>query len=129
MAEPLSETGSELEDSLESDVEANLEELTETSLKVFLALALQDKPNLTVIKNALKLSLGELDEAREELILNGLINVDTQILAQHMARNWLVERPTERMSESTTHFAPAFFSPSSTNSPRRWWSHRTLDSW
>lgn len=93
----LSETGSELEDNLESHVENNLEELSETSLKVFLALALQDNPNLTIVKNALKLSLSKLDEAREELILNGLINTDTQVLAQHIARNWLTERPTERM--------------------------------
>ncbi|MCA9836185.1 MAG: hypothetical protein KC422_04700 [Trueperaceae bacterium] len=93
----LKATGSELENHLDRVVKANLEELSELALKVFLALALQDESNLTIVKNALKLSLSELDEAREELILNGLIDPDTQILAGDLARDWLSERPTERM--------------------------------
>ena len=39
-----------------------------------------------------------------------------------------IEFPAEGVPETAAHFLPAFFSPSSMNSPSRWWSHRTFDS-
>lgn len=88
---------SDMRKQLKQAVANSLGELDETSRQVFLALALQDISNLTIVRNALKLSLSETDAARETLILNGLIDPDTRILARDMARNWLLERPTERM--------------------------------
>ena len=44
----------------------------EHSRKTFLCLSLQDEPNLTIIRNALKLSLSDIAEAREALLFAGL---------------------------------------------------------
>lgn len=93
----LTASESDLADASGSDVATNLDELSGESLQVFLALALQDEPNLTIARAALNLPISAVSKAREELILNGLIAADGKVLAQDMARNWLSERPTERM--------------------------------
>ncbi len=87
-----SEVGKEVQNAMSN----SLVELDDTSRRVFLALALQDTTNLTIVRSALKLSLSETDLARETLIMHGLIDPDTRILARDMARDWLATRPTER---------------------------------
>jgi tetratricopeptide (TPR) repeat protein len=91
----LNQTNSALTKQSAVAIKTNLDELPEHSQKVFLALSLQNEPNLTVIRNALKLSLHDIAEARENLLFAGLINQDTQILAPEMANRWLSEHPTE----------------------------------
>lgn len=88
---------SDLADASDSDVATNLDELSNEALRVFLALALQDEPNLTIARAALNLPISTVSEAREELILNGLTDANGKVLAKDMARHWLSERPTERM--------------------------------
>ena len=90
-------SGSDLAEDMESEVATSLDELSSSARRVFLALALQDKANLTIVRAALGLSISELSEAREELILSGLIDADSEVLARGMARGWLEERPSERM--------------------------------
>jgi tetratricopeptide (TPR) repeat protein len=91
----LDQTQSSLSKQFDRAIKANLDELPEGSRKTFLALSLQDEPNLTIIRNALKISLGDIAEARENLLFAGLINQDTQVLAPEMAERWLGEHPTE----------------------------------
>ncbi len=75
-----------------------LEELSEEALQAFLALSLQDKPNLTIVRAALKLTLEEMSSIREELILAGLIDVDIQLKAKGLANDWFNRYPKELIS-------------------------------
>ncbi len=91
----LNQTQSILSKQSTAAIKTNLDDLPEHSQKFFLALSLQDEPNLTIIRNALKLSLNDLAEAREALLFAGLIDQDTKVLASQMADRWLAEHPTE----------------------------------
>ncbi len=75
---------------------ARLTELSENARKIFLCLALQDKPNLSIVRNALNLTLGELSEANEELIQGEMIDHDSNVLAQDQAEAWLADYPTDQ---------------------------------
>ncbi len=75
-----------------------LAELSEEALQVFLALSLQNNPNLTIVRKALKLPLGEMSSIREELILAGLIDADTQLKAKGLASDWFDKNPKERIA-------------------------------
>ncbi len=78
--------------------EEYLAELSEESLQAFLALSLQQEPNLTIVRTALKLPLGEMSSIREELILAGLIDANTQLKAKVLANDWFNKHPKERVS-------------------------------
>ncbi len=91
----LAQTQSILSKQFNVTTKANLDELSEHSRKTFLCLSLQGEPNLTIIRNALKLSLSDIAEAREALLFAGLIDQNTQVLAPQMADRWLAEHPTE----------------------------------
>ncbi|MDX2006886.1 MAG: tetratricopeptide repeat protein [Meiothermus sp.] len=93
----LAQTGSSLASNLETDLKTGFEDLSPTAQQVFLALALQTQPNLTITRNALKLSIGDISEARGELILGGFISSSTAVLAGEMALRWLEQHPTERV--------------------------------
>lgn len=75
---------------------ARLADLNENTRNLFLCLALQDKPNLSVARNALNLTLSELSAANEDLIQHALIDNETTLLAQEQAEHWLAEHPTDQ---------------------------------
>ena len=83
---------------LQKDVQEYLDELSEDSLKVFMALSLQPVPNLSIVRNGLSLSLGQINEIREELILAGLIDDNVNIKATGLANDWLGANPAERIT-------------------------------
>ncbi len=72
-----------------------LEELSSVALKVFLILSLQNSPHFGIARAALRISASELEAAREELILAGLIDVNMQLKAKDLAQDWLTKRPAE----------------------------------
>ncbi len=78
-------------------VRANLDEVSAAAREVFLALSLQSAPHLAVIREALKLSIDSLSQIREELLLAGLVDFDSHVLAKDMAKNWLTKHPAERV--------------------------------
>lgn len=94
----LVQTGSDLSRRAGSAAKASLDDLPESARKVFLALALQDQPNLTIVRSALEASLGELSQAQETLILSGLVDASNRVLAKETARSWLEAHPGERLS-------------------------------
>lgn len=94
----LAQTGSELRRSVGSAARASLKDLPALAQRVFLSLVMQPEPNLTIVRGALGLSLSELAEARETLILSGLIAADNHILAEALAHGWLETHPGERLS-------------------------------
>ncbi|MER3483420.1 MAG: hypothetical protein C4332_10020 [Meiothermus sp.] len=81
----LSQTGSDLRGRVSSAAKASLEDLSPAAQRVFLALALQEEPNLGIVRSALELSLGELSQAHETLLLSGLIDPDNRVLAEGTA--------------------------------------------
>ena len=83
---------------LQKDVQEYLDELSEDSLKVFMALSLQPVPNLSIVRNGLSLSLGQINDIREELILAGLIDDNVNIKATGLANDWLGANPAERIT-------------------------------
>lgn len=83
---------------LQKDVQEYLDELSEDSLKVFMALSLQPEANLSIVRNGLSLSLGQINEIREELILAGLIDDTVNIKATGLAKDWLSANPAERIT-------------------------------
>jgi len=94
---------------LQKDVQEYLDELSEDSLKVFMALSLQPEPNLSIVRNGLSLSLGQINEIREELILAGLIDDKVNIKATGLANDWLGANPAERITlllQLARHSAP-----------------------
>lgn len=92
----LGQTGSDLGRRTEG-ADPGLSELPETARRVFLALAAQDAPNLTVVRSALKLSLGELSETHEALIDAGLVTPEAEVLAPELARHHLDARPRDAL--------------------------------
>ena len=75
-----------------------LENLSDMALQVFLALSLQDLPNLAIVRTALKLSPSDIARAQEELILAGFIDNDTNVKAAGLAKNWFDKYPKEHFS-------------------------------
>ncbi|WP_337870076.1 hypothetical protein [Meiothermus sp.] len=94
----LAQTGSDLSRRVGSAAKASLDDLPETARRVFLALALQEQPNLTIVRSALETSLGELSQAHETLILSGLIDANNRVLAGGSAQGWLEAHSSERLS-------------------------------
>lgn len=72
-----------------------LEELSPIALKVFLTLSLQDSAHFGIARAALRISANEMEAAREELILEGLIDVNMQLKAKDLAQDWLTQHPAE----------------------------------
>ena len=72
-----------------------LKDLSKNSRDVFLALSLQQKPNLTVLRHALKLGLSELSEATEALLQGALIDTEAAVLAIDQAHIFLSEHPKD----------------------------------
>jgi tetratricopeptide (TPR) repeat protein len=93
----LAQTESRLARNLESDLRTGFEDLSAQAQRVYLALVLQEQPNLTITRNALQLTINEISLAREELILGGLITSNTTVLAAEMALRWLEQHPSERI--------------------------------
>ena len=91
----LFETNSVLLEQLDHLAAANLDELPDGARQVFLALAIQEGPNLTVLRAALKLSISELAEAQEVLISAGLVTPDAEVLTPELARHRLMAHPRE----------------------------------
>jgi DNA-binding SARP family transcriptional activator len=82
---------------VERAVKASLGEVSSEAREVFLALSLQKSPHLAVIREALKLSIDVLSKAREELLLSGLVDAESHVLATDLARDWLKAHPAERV--------------------------------
>ncbi len=78
-------------------VQASLDEVSVEARDVFLALSLQSAPHFAVIREALKLSIDVLSQAREELLLSGLVDAESRVLAADMAKDWLTQHPAERV--------------------------------
>jgi tetratricopeptide (TPR) repeat protein len=78
-------------------VQASLDEISSEARDVFLALSLQRAPHLAVIREALKLSIDVLSQVREELLLSGLVDAESRVLAKDMAKDWLTQHPAERI--------------------------------
>ncbi len=78
-------------------VKASLDEVSPEARDVFLALSLQSSPHLAVVREALKLSIDVLSQAREELLLSGLVDAESRVLATDMAQDWLKAHPGERV--------------------------------
>lgn len=93
----LAQTGSDLSTRVGSAAKAGLDDLPQTARKVFLALALQDQPNLAIVRSALEIPLSELTQAHETLILAGLIDANNRVLAEGTAQSWLEAHPGERL--------------------------------
>lgn len=91
----LTETRSPLARGVLRTAAAGLEELPEAARRVFLALALQDVPNLTVLRRALELSLHGLSDALEVLLGAGLVTPEARLLAPESARRALESHPRE----------------------------------
>ncbi len=77
---------------------ATLETLPLHVRHVFLSLSLQESPNPSVVRTALKLSPGDLSEALEELVEAGLTTSQGQPLAPKLARHWLDAHPHDALS-------------------------------
>ncbi len=92
----LSQTGSDLVRRT-GGADPGLSKLPEGARRVFLALAAQDAPNLSVVRSALKLSLGELSEMHEALIDAGLVTPEAELLAPELARQHLDTRPRDAL--------------------------------
>lgn len=93
--EVLLQTGSNLAKISSQRGETSLEDLPPDVRSVFLALALQEVPNLSVVRGALKLSLSGVSEALEWLIEAGLVLPNGQLLAPDLARHWLEAHPRD----------------------------------
>jgi DNA-binding SARP family transcriptional activator/uncharacterized protein HemY len=89
-------TKSDVTKKVDKAVKASLDEISSEAREVFLAMSLQTTPNLTVVREALKLSISELSQLREELLFAGLVN-ETTVLAKDMAKDWLNAHPSERV--------------------------------
>jgi tetratricopeptide (TPR) repeat protein len=89
-------TKSDVTKKVDKAVKASLDEISPEAREVFLAMSLQTTPNLTVVREALKLSISELSQLREELLFAGLVDEKT-VLAKDMARDWLNAHPSERV--------------------------------
>ncbi len=92
----LSSTKSELNKNLERSLKAGIHDLSPKQRSVFLALSLQPQPNLSIIRNALELTLNELAEAQETLLMAGLIDTSARVLTPELASSWLENHPSER---------------------------------
>jgi tetratricopeptide (TPR) repeat protein len=90
-------TKSEVTKKVDKAVKANLDEVSTEAREVFLALSLQNAPNLAVIREALKLSIDVLSQAREDLLMMGLVDAHSHVLATDMATDWLTQHPAERV--------------------------------
>jgi tetratricopeptide (TPR) repeat protein len=88
---------SEVKKKVAKAVQASLDEVSTEAREVFLALSLQNAPHLAVIREALKISIDVLSQAREELLLSGLVDFESRVLAKDMAKNWLTQHPAERV--------------------------------
>jgi tetratricopeptide (TPR) repeat protein len=88
---------SEVKKKVAKAVQASLDEVSSEAREVFLALSLQTSPHLSVIREALKLSIDALSQAREELLLSGLVDAESRVLAKDMAKDWLTGHPAERV--------------------------------
>jgi tetratricopeptide (TPR) repeat protein len=88
---------SEVKKKVAKAVQASLDEISPDARAVFLALSLQSAPHLSVIREALKLSIDGLSQAREELLLSGLVDAESRVLATDMAKDWLAQHPAERV--------------------------------
>lgn len=88
---------SEVKKKVAKAVQASLDEISPEARGVFLALSLQSAPHLAVIREALKLSIDVLSQTREELLLSGLVDAESRVLATDMAKDWLKEHPAERV--------------------------------
>jgi tetratricopeptide (TPR) repeat protein len=93
----LGNTKSSVTKQIEKTVKASLDEISPTARDVFLALSLQSTPHLAAIREALKLSIDVLSQAREELLFSGLVDAQSQIIAKDMAHDWLMRHPAERV--------------------------------
>ena len=89
-------TKSDVTKKVDKAVKASLDEISPEAREVFLAMSLQTTPNLTVVREALKLSISELSQLREELLFAGLVDEKT-VLARDMAKDWLTKHPAERV--------------------------------
>ncbi len=92
----LSSTKSDFNKNLERSLKAGIEDLSVKQRSVFLALSLQAQPNLSIIRNALELTLNELAEAQERLLMSGLIDTSARVLTPELASSWLENHPSER---------------------------------
>jgi tetratricopeptide (TPR) repeat protein len=92
----LSKTNSDLNKNLERSLKAGIDDLTLKQRSVFLALSLQARPNLSIIRNALEFTLTELAQAQETLLMAGLIDLNTRVLTPELASSWLENHPSER---------------------------------
>lgn len=93
----LRSTKSDVTKKVDKAVKASLDEVSIEARDVFLALSLQSSPHLSVIREALKLSIDVLSQAREELLLSGLVDAESRGLAADMAQDWLKAHPAERV--------------------------------
>jgi tetratricopeptide (TPR) repeat protein len=93
----LGSTKSEVTKKVKKAVKASLDEVSSEARDVFLTLSLQNTPHLAVIREALKLSIDVLSQAREELLLSGLVDAESHVLATDMAKDWLQAHPAERI--------------------------------
>jgi tetratricopeptide (TPR) repeat protein/DNA-binding SARP family transcriptional activator len=93
----LRSTKSDVTKKVDKAVKASLDEVSIEARDVFLALSLQKSPHLAVIREALKLSIDVLSQAREELLLSGLVDAESHVLATDMANDWLKAHPAERI--------------------------------
>ncbi|MEZ4632703.1 MAG: hypothetical protein R2880_18660 [Deinococcales bacterium] len=83
----------------ESYIDTALEEgrLNELSLRLFLALSLQEPPNLAAIQASLNISPKSSASYLEELIAEGLVGAGLEVLASDIAKDYLDKHPTLSM--------------------------------
>jgi tetratricopeptide (TPR) repeat protein len=92
----LTQTGSAFARKLEKRAKASLNDLEPHIRNVFLALSLQTTTNLSIVRNALELTLSELADAQETLFMMGLIDQKAQVLAPELAVHWLETHVKDR---------------------------------
>jgi tetratricopeptide (TPR) repeat protein len=92
----LGRTTSDVTVKLERTIKANLADLPDGAQRVFLALSIQEKINLTIVRAALELPLTEVARAQEDLFMAGLIDTDAKVTAPDLASNWLRTHSSER---------------------------------
>ncbi len=93
----LGRTNSDVAVKLERTIKDNLADLPEHAQRVFLALSLQEKINLTIVRNALELPLTEVARAQEDLFMVGLIDAEVKVTAPDLASNWLLTHSSQRL--------------------------------
>ena len=89
-------TNSDFKKNLEKSLKAGIDDLSATQRRVFLGLSLQPQPNLSIIRNALELTLTELAQAQETLFMAGLVDINARVLTPELAKSWLETHVGER---------------------------------